>query len=293
MIEPSGAVMMKLMPRSATSMPSVAAIVSAPKTTTATALIAPKTRQAASVTGSTAASGQPIAISVAAHRRREPDHRADREIDDAREQRETGEGAATSIGTDDEGADDRDVARRKEARPDPGEADQHDDDEVRSAMLVTEPVKQIAQVLAVEARGAGVCNRSSSLPPLRAPAVDRDRDHQNEALEHGLPVGGEPEEDERGRDRREEPDAEEDHPEVAAPTRQRHAGQDDRGDDRQLEVRCRRSGENGPFDAAKSTPANPTIAPAIVKTANRVFFSEMPRACAAKRLPPTAMVWRP
>ena len=119
--------MMKLMPRSATSMPSVAAIVSAPKITTATALIEPKNRQAARVAGITAASGQPIAISVAQIAEREPEHRADREIDDARKQRETGERRDQHRHRD-EGADDRDVARRKEARADPGEADQHDDE---------------------------------------------------------------------------------------------------------------------------------------------------------------------
>ena len=73
------------------------------------------------------------------------------------------------------------------------------------------------------------------VPPPRAVAVDRHRDDQDQALEDRLGVRREPEEHERGRDGREEPDAEQQHPEIAAPAGQRDARQDHRGDDVELQ----------------------------------------------------------
>ena len=52
-------------------------------------------------------------------------------------------------------------------------------------------------------------------------------------------------------------------------------------------------GLNGPAVAANSTAAKPTKPPAAMKMAKRVALSEMPRALAAARLPPTAVARRP
>src|ERR1700676_2649701 len=74
--------------------------------------------------------------------------------------------------------------------------------------------------------------RSSCGPP-GAVAVDRDREDEDEALEDGLPVGRQAEEDQRGGDGRQEADAEENEPDIAASAGKRDAGEDDRRDHRQ------------------------------------------------------------
>ena len=52
-------------------------------------------------------------------------------------------------------------------------------------------------------------------------------------------------------------------------------------------------GEKAALAPANSKPAMPAQAPAAVKTPNRVRRSETPRAWAATRFPPTAIVRRP
>ena len=52
-------------------------------------------------------------------------------------------------------------------------------------------------------------------------------------------------------------------------------------------------GANGPFEAANSTPATPTMAPEVVKTAKRVFLQRNAAGLRGEAVAADGDQWRP
>ncbi len=233
-IEPCEPTSTQAMPRSATSMPSVAAIGSAPKPTMATALMPPKQRQATSVTAAALAGSQPSEIKSANSADEnptiEPIERSTTPESSAKPEK-----APTISGTMTKVPMIETLPKLQELRPDPepahrdhrdeGEGDRGDRAGERRAPLLAEATPgggqggHVAHGVPLRARKPSMATAMTRMKPWKIDWVS-ELSPKNTS-EVGMV--------ERN------PTREQQHPEIAAPARQRDAGEDHPGDDVELQ----------------------------------------------------------